>query len=142
MAAIKVISGPRGLAGIEIPISADVREMQSVFMELAKANCFWEVNLSGLNSLQAHEVKIMDFSARCARSICLGVPVFLDGQKIVVLSFSRKSVENALRRLVNLLEVSDGNMKIARDDKQGLRIEMIPNAMSDDFAEGMVFANA
>ncbi|KKQ53292.1 MAG: hypothetical protein US70_C0004G0009 [Parcubacteria group bacterium GW2011_GWD2_38_11] len=142
MAFIKVTVGPEWLAGKEIRVSANPQESEAVFMELAKRNCFWEVNLSDLSNSEAYDMKIIDFATRCARSICMRIPIFIDNQQIIVLNISKKSVDNALRRVTNLLAVSGGNMRIAKDDKQGLKIEIVPNVGGDDFAEGMVFANA
>ena len=142
MAVIKVTFGPEEFIGKEIPIPVNPRENESIFKEMAKSNCFWEVDMAGLSSAEAYNVKIVDFSARCARSICMGIPIFIDNQRIIVLSISRKSVDNALRKVINLLAVSGGNMRIAKDDKKELKIEIIPNTEIDDFAEGMFFANA
>lgn len=142
MASIKVISGPEVFIGKEFPISTNVRETEAVFMGLAKAECFWTVNLLGLTDYAACEVKIMDFSARCARSICMKIPIFVDGKRTIVLSISKKSVDNALHKIINLLLVSDGNMIVVEDSSQRLAIDMVLGDESDDFADGTFFANA
>ncbi|HBI51040.1 MAG: hypothetical protein US57_C0024G0006 [Candidatus Moranbacteria bacterium GW2011_GWC2_37_73] len=142
MAFIKITAGPEKIAGKEFPIPANIRESETIFKEIVKEGCFWKIDMSGLSSSAIYDLKIMDFSARCARSICMGIPIFIKDQRIVVLSVSKKSVDDALRRVINLLIVSGGNMRIAKDDKDGLKIEIIPNVESDDFAEGMIFANA
>ena len=142
MAAIKIISGPEEFSHKEIPIPANVRESDTIFTEMSKAGCFWEVNLSGLNSRDSCTVKIMDFSARLARSICMGTPIFVDDQRVIVCSISKKSVDKALRKVITLLLVLDGNMMIAKDDQHALRIKMIPNATGYDFTDATAFASA
>ncbi len=142
MATIKVIEGSKKFVGKNIPIPVNIRESEDIFRDLANDYCFWEIDLLGLSENDVYELMIIDFATRCARSICMGIPIFIDEQRIIVLSVSKKSVDNALRKVTNLLAVSGGNMRIARDDKQGLKIETIPNIEDDDFAEGMFFANA
>lgn len=142
MADIKVISGPERLMGKDFPIPANVRKAESVFLELAASRCFWIVNLSGLTSREMCEIKIMDFSARCVRSIFMGIPIFIDGDKAIVLSISKKSVDTALRKITNLLLVSEGNMIVVEDSRQRLEIKMVSYLETDDFADDVIFANA
>ena len=142
MACIRIVAGPEKFLHKKINIPLNVRESDVIFMEMAKANCFWEVDLRDLSSTDACAVKIIDFSARCARSIFMKVPIFVDNKRIIVLSISKKSVENALRKVVNLLMVLDGGMIIVKDDIDSLRIESLPSTVRDDFANIAVFANA
>ncbi|MDD5396914.1 MAG: hypothetical protein PHW24_02530 [Candidatus Moranbacteria bacterium] len=140
MANIRVLFGPDKFAGKVLPIPDEVRKIGSTFTEMVVKRCFWVIDMSGLDENQSYEVKVMDFSARCVRSICMGIPVFIDGQKVVATTISKKSIDAVLHKVINLLAVSNGNMIFAEDSNKELRIEIIPNAGSDDF-EDMIFAN-
>ena len=88
------------------------------------------------------ELKIIDFSCRCTRSIFMGIPIYIDGSKIEVQKANRETVDDALKKIINLLEVSGGNMRIISDDMHHLKIETLATLETMAFLQENCFGSA
>jgi hypothetical protein len=124
MARIIIVDGPKKFKGREISLEKNTGIIQKIFEELTIERCFWKIETTGLEREAIYEIKIMDFSYRCARSIMMNIPIYFDGSRMNAKP-PGSSIEGVLRTITNYMKVSERNLLIAIDNRTELRIEFV-----------------
>jgi hypothetical protein len=142
MAKVTVTSGPKKLLKTyEIPPNRE--KMQELFEILLQECCFWQIDYSGLDEKMIGELKIIDYTCRCARAIFLKkTKIYVDEKLVSVDRKNKRLVNDTLKMIINLLEVSSGELKIETDTLFELRFKTQPNLETLDFMDQFTFANA
>lgn len=142
MATVTVTSGPRKLLKT-YEILPDREKMQELFEKLLLECCFWQIDYAGLDQKMSRELKIIDYACRSARAIFLKkTKIYIDEILVSVNREDKMLFNETIRMIINLLEVSSGELKIEKDTIFELRFRTSPNLETLDFLEQYTFARA
>jgi hypothetical protein len=141
MATVRVTSGPKKLLKV-YDVPPDREKIEVLFRSLLLEGCFWEVDYTGLDPKMIYELKIIDYACRSARAIVLRTKIYIDERLISVERKNKRQVDETLRMITNILEVTSGDLKIETDNILELRFRTSPNLETFDFMDQFTFATA